>query len=85
MTWFTSTSETFEARQWPEVGLMELSEFVGAHRVIVAKDGTVYVIVSSGHPQRLERGWFVCRYPGGSIGVVAEDYRAGWEETEAPQ
>ena len=85
MTWFIPKPLPFEAKQWPVVGLAGLSRFAGEDRVIQAKDGAVYVIVSSGHPQRLEPGWWVRRYPDGWIAASDGSCREDWEETKAPQ
>ena len=86
MTWFRPKSALeFEGKQWPEIGLAGLSRFVGGDRVILAKDGTVYVVVASGHPQRLELGWWVIREANGDVRVAAGDFRPDWDEIEAPQ
>lgn len=84
MTWFRTLPLELEAKQWPQVGLPELLEFLPPDRVIVAEDGTVYVLASSGHPQRLEDGWWAVRYVDGTIGVAAGRVPAGWEEIPKP-
>ena len=85
MTWFLPKPEPFEAKQWPHMGVTALFELVGADNVIVAKDGTIYVIVASGHPQRVEPGWWVCRHPNREISVVSGTWRQDWQETPPPE
>jgi len=84
VSWFIPKPVPFEAKQWPRMGLTVLMELVGDDKVIVAQDGTVYVIVSSGHPQRLDPGWWVSRSEAGAVSVFAEGVRRGWEEISRP-
>lgn len=85
MTWFETVPEKFEAKQWPAAGLTGLAGLVGEDRLIQADDGTMYVIVTGGYPQRVELGWWVLRWEDGDVGVSSERYRSSWRETNAPR
>lgn len=68
----------FTAEQWPECGLEVLRDLVGAERLIVADDGTLYVFVPGGHPVRVQDGWWVLRYGDGTLSVASENQRKRW-------
>lgn len=82
---YLTSAQRVSVERWPECGEEALAALVGPDRLLMAKDGTPYVIVASGHPTRVFDGWAAVRDSDGVIRVVAKEILKSWLRQAEPQ